>query len=217
MTNFLSSSHLRHTSSHIPLHLPWIYFYSNYQQLSIFYLNCCHIIRSLHISSVLTSFAVSETCFSLMNSSLDWQCVNNCCSQKPSFYERELSRIIREFTKIIISFNLRQICGNYTFPFWKNQIGHQIMHVWRSVTKVWRTQKVRHTIKQLTINKIDPICDEVPRFWKKFFFCRHPICHAFAVAPLYIRFFIYVRAKEERTHPQPIPGEGSCLWIFAYL
>ena len=31
------------------------------------------------------------------------------------FFERELSRIIREFTKIIISFNLRLICGNYTF------------------------------------------------------------------------------------------------------
>ena len=33
------------------------------------------------------------------------------------FFKRELSRIIREFTKIIISFNLRLIYGNYTFFF----------------------------------------------------------------------------------------------------
>ena len=33
------------------------------------------------------------------------------------FFKRELSRIIREFPKIIISFNLRLIYGNYTFFF----------------------------------------------------------------------------------------------------
>ena len=55
---------------------------------------------------------------------------------------------------------------------------------------------------------------------KSFFLFQLPLCYTFAVAPLCLHFFIYVRAKEERrnsegrakeqrTHPQPPPWVGE--------
>ena len=87
-----------------------------------------------------------------------------------------------------------------TFPFWKHQIGHPIN-----------------------------ACVTKSQYFEKSFFSRLlPPRYAFAVAPLCLHFFISVQAKEERStpnpslgrgeaHPQPLPGEGSCMWIFAYL
>ena len=129
------------------------------------------------------------------------------------------------------------MCGDKSINGCKTtNLGILLLPAWRSVTKVWRTLKVRHTIKCLIVSRIDAFCDEVPQNWKKFFLFQLPLCYTFAVAPLCLHFFIYVRAKEQRRNsegrakeqrrnsegradPPPIPslGRGSCLSIFAYL
>ena len=73
-----------------------------------------------------------------------------------------------------------------------------VTKVWRSVTKMWRTQKVHHTIKRLIINNLDLICDEVSKYWKLFFLRLPPPRYAFAVAPLCLHFFISDQAKVQR-------------------
>ena len=63
------------------------------------------------------------------------------------------------------------LCGDKSINGCKTtNLGILLLPAWRSVTKVWRTLNVRHTIKCLIVSRIDAFCDEVPQNWKKFFY-----------------------------------------------